>query len=82
MPPFRPTVGQTRWLQSALTLGNHDPGPIDGVIGHQTETAIQSWRRERGAGTLIGDLTRTEFIEIVTEFGDLFDQVQPGAPIY
>ena len=37
---------RVRWLQSALTVDNRHPGPIDGFIGEKTEKAIQSWRRD------------------------------------
>ena len=81
-PPFEPTPNQIRWLQSALILGNHNPGPIDGMIGDKTNAAIRSWREEKGITPLEGALTEAEFIEIIRELGEKFDQVTPGAPRY
>ncbi len=79
---FKPTVSQIRWLQSALTLRNFSPGPIDGTIGPETKAAIRRWRRAGPAGNVASKLTKAEFEEIVIEFGNLFDQVYPNAPLY
>ena len=81
-PQFKPTVSQIRWLQSALTLGNFDPGPIDGTIGGQTDLALERWRDARLKGNVIGGLTKPEFDQIILEFGHLFDQVEPNASLY
>ncbi len=82
IPHFKPSVSQIRWLQSALTLRNFSPGPLDGTIGPETRAAIERWRRAKSAGNVIGRLTKAEFEEIVIEFGNLFDQVHPNAPLY
>lgn len=42
-------------LQRALKRAGHDPGPIDGVIGRQTQDAIASFQRAKGLAT--GGLT-------------------------
>ncbi len=86
-PEFDPTVSQIRWLQSALMIGNYNPGPIDGAIGNRTKAAIRSWRHnqssdKKGLDDPDGELTEDEFRSIVTEYGELFDQVHPGAPLY
>ncbi|MGI9493944.1 MAG: peptidoglycan-binding domain-containing protein [Geminicoccaceae bacterium] len=82
LPPFEPTPNQIRWLQSALILGNHNPGPIDGMIGGKTIDAIRSWRAEKGIRSLEGELTEDEFMQIIRELGEKFDQVTPGVPRY
>ncbi len=82
LPPFEPSIGQIRWLQSALTLGNFDPGPIDGTMGEKTEAALERWRDKEKIGNVVGALTRQEFERIVTWFGEKFDQVHLGAPLY
>ena len=74
--PFAPSVSKVRWLQSALTVDNRNPGPIDGVIGKQTEDAVQSWRRDNGRTDRTGELTEIEFQEIIRAFGERFDQIE------
>lgn len=81
-PPFKPTVSQVRWLQSALTLGNFNPGPIDGSTGGQTDQALKRWRGANLEGNVIGSLTKPEFDKIIQEFGHLFDQIEPNASLY
>lgn len=81
-PVFEPTENQIRWLQSALIMDNHNPGPIDGMIGGKTNAAIRSWREENGITPLDGPLTETEFNRIIRELGKKFDQLTPGAPRY
>lgn len=82
LPPFEPTVSEIRWLQSALMLGNHNPGSIDGAIGAETNAAVRSWRKDNDVERLEGDLTEDEFIRIVRQFGEKFDQVVPDMPLY
>lgn len=74
--PFVETVGRVRWLQSALTVDNRNPGPIDGAMGEKTEAAIHSWRLDNGQGDRTGKLTETEFKTIIEDFGRRFDQLQ------
>jgi hypothetical protein len=45
-PHYDPTL--VRNIQSGLTALGYDPGPVDGIAGRQTRTAIESFRqRER-----------------------------------
>ncbi|MEM7044230.1 MAG: hypothetical protein AAF543_15580 [Pseudomonadota bacterium] len=76
-PPFDGSVGQVRWLQSALTVDNRDPGPIDGRAGRKTMEAVQSWREDNGRADRTGDLTEPEFQAIIEQFGERFDQILP-----
>lgn len=69
-------ASRIRWLQSALTLENHHPGPIDGVIGEQTEKAIRSWRLAKGRSDLDGALTEKEFQDIIETFARRFGQLR------
>ena len=75
-PPFVATEGKVHWLQSALTVGNRNPGPIDGAMGPRTMAAVQSWRRDNGRENRTGALTEPEFQAIIKEFGERFQQVQ------
>jgi peptidoglycan hydrolase-like protein with peptidoglycan-binding domain len=78
--PFKASVAKVRWLQSALMVENHNPGPIDGALGPQTMAAVDSWRRENdGAEALGAPLAEEEFQAILKAFGERFDQVQPTA---
>lgn len=49
------TPEMVKEIQSALMKSGHDPGPIDGVIGHRTGSAIQSYQKEKNLGR--GSLT-------------------------
>ncbi len=73
---FDPTASKVRWLQSALTVDNRHPGPIDGTIGAKTEAAIRSWRRDNERQNRTGPLTEPEFQEIIREFGERFGQIE------
>lgn len=42
-------------VQRALLQAGHSPGPIDGVIGPKTNSAIKSYQREKGLA--VGQLT-------------------------
>jgi hypothetical protein len=79
---FDPSVNQTRFLQSALTVGNHNPGPIDGSLGSRTMKAVDSWRRANNRTGPPDMPTREEFEAIVLEYGHLFDQVHSMAPLF
>ena len=35
-------------IQSALLKAGHDPGPIDGLLGRRTHTAIKAFQAEKG----------------------------------
>ncbi|MGI9499208.1 MAG: peptidoglycan-binding domain-containing protein, partial [Geminicoccaceae bacterium] len=76
---FVETVSKVRWLQSALTVDNRNPGPIDGAIGKRTMEAIRSWRQDNGRADRAGALTEVEFQRIIEAFGRRFDQVQAKA---
>ena len=48
-----------RDLQEALKSLGHDPGPIDGVFGTTTETAVKAFRQAKGitADGIVGKIT-------------------------
>jgi peptidoglycan hydrolase-like protein with peptidoglycan-binding domain len=48
-----------RDLQEALKSLGHDPGPIDGVFGTTTETAVKAFQQARGitADGIVGKVT-------------------------
>jgi len=72
---FVETVNKVRWLQSALTLGNHHPGPIDGALGRKTMDAVRSWRRDNDREGRTGELTEVEFQKIIRAFAERFGQL-------
>ena len=76
---FDGTVSKVRWLQSALTVDNRHPGPIDGIIGAKTKAAIRSWRRDNKRKNRSGPLTEPEFQEIIRQFGERFGQIEERA---
>ena len=39
---------QVRMLQSILTERGIDPGPVDGILGSATRSAIQQFQQQRG----------------------------------
>jgi hypothetical protein len=39
-------AGQIRRIQEQLKAQGHDPGPIDGVMGPQTEQALRSYQKQ------------------------------------
>lgn len=51
------SAADRRAIQSGLTARGYDVGPIDGVIGAQTEAAISDFQRRQGA-TVTGAATR------------------------
>jgi uncharacterized protein (TIGR02594 family) len=64
MPDFRPdnsglTLGERRLVQEALRRHGFDPGPVDGIIGPRTESAIVAFKRSRGllARAFVGEVT-------------------------
>ena len=53
------TPGVVARIQTALDKAGHNPGPIDGVIGAQTMTAVTSYQKAKGlptGGITIGTL--------------------------
>jgi peptidoglycan hydrolase-like protein with peptidoglycan-binding domain len=48
-----------RDLQQAMKVLGHDPGPIDGVFGDATETAVKAFQQEREitADGVVGKIT-------------------------
>jgi peptidoglycan hydrolase-like protein with peptidoglycan-binding domain len=42
-------------IQDALMKAGYDPGPVDGMLGAQTQSAIQSYQKSKGLAE--GDLT-------------------------
>jgi peptidoglycan hydrolase-like protein with peptidoglycan-binding domain len=60
-----------RDLQEALKALGHDPGPIDGVFGGQTESAVKAFQQAREI-TVDGVVGRVTWINI-----DEADQTEP-----
>ena len=46
-------------IQSALYRGGYNPGPIDGIVGRQTMTAVNAFRKDF-------NLTVADFLTIET----------------
>jgi peptidoglycan hydrolase-like protein with peptidoglycan-binding domain len=42
------TGAEVEQTQKALKQLGHDPGPIDGVMGAQTQSALRAYQREQG----------------------------------
>jgi hypothetical protein len=47
-PPVAMTPNTVRDIQTALTQLGYNPGPIDGLMGRQTESALSAWRQDSG----------------------------------
>jgi len=47
-PPAAMTEDTVRDIQTALTQLGYNPGPVDGLMGRQTEGALSAWRQENG----------------------------------
>lgn len=47
-PPVVMTQNTVRDIQAALALLGYNPGPIDGLMGRQTEGALSAWRQDSG----------------------------------
>ncbi len=60
-----------RDLQEALKALGHDPGPVDGVFGAKTESAVRAFQQARGI-TVDGVVGRVTWINI-----DEADQSEP-----
>ena len=60
-----------RDLQDALNTLGHDPGPIDGVFGTETEAAVRAFQQSKGI-TVDGIVGRVTWINI-----DEADQNEP-----
>ena len=60
-----------RDLQAALKALGHDPGPIDGVFGATTESAVRAFQQQRGIA-VDGIVGRVSWINI-----DEADQSEP-----
>ena len=39
---------QVRRVQQGLVEANHDPGPVDGIMGQKTREALRAFQRARG----------------------------------
>jgi hypothetical protein len=77
--PFSATSSKVRWLQTALTVDNYNPGPIDGAMGAKTMEAVRAWRRDNDRSERTGPLTEAEFQTIVEDFARRFDQIHERA---
>jgi hypothetical protein len=80
LPEVDPTIvlttSQTRWLQSALTVDNWNPGPIDGSLGDRTIDALNAWRVVNKRPTR-STVTKNDFKSVMKTFGCRFSQVFP-----
>ncbi len=45
-----PTRAQIAEIQRLLTRQGYDPGPVDGLLGRRTATAIDQYQRDKGLG--------------------------------
>jgi len=80
-PTIQLSTSEVRWLQSALTVDNRNPGPIDGKIGPKTLRALNAWQADnnRPETPLSPDMMtmpKKDFQEIIETFGMQFGQVQ------
>ena len=55
---WRPVLCETnltrdtvRSIQAALDRAGHSPGPVDGVLGQQTVSAVHSYQKAKGLST-------------------------------
>ncbi len=53
------TAPEVRDLQAALKALGHDPGPIDGIFGGRTESAVKAFQQQReiAADGIVGRVT-------------------------
>jgi len=65
------TESAVRDLQAALKALGHDPGPIDGVFGAKTESAVKAFQQAREI-TVDGIVGRVTWINV-----DEADQTEP-----
>ena len=79
---FVATALRVRRLQSALTVDNRNPGPIDGIMGKQTMQAVRSWREDHDRANRDGALTEEEFRAIIQAFARRFEQVLESPPSF
>ena len=79
---FVATASRVRRLQSALTVDNRNPGPIDGIMGEQTMQAVLSWREDNERANRKGALTEDEYRAIIQAFAQRFEQVLEKAPSF
>ncbi len=69
------SASEVRWLQSALTVDNRNPGPIDGRIGPLTLRALNRWQADNGRQETT-NVPEADYQDIIEEFGERFEQVQ------
>ena len=55
---------ERKLIQKGLVAAEHDPGPVDGVIGSGTREAIRLWQKSKGL-EVTGYLTRGQLEELV-----------------
>ena len=60
-PQYDPAL--VRRIQSGLAGLGYDPGPVDGIVGRQTRTAIKSFRRREQLAS--GDIS-AELLDVIT----------------
>ena len=81
------STSEVRWLQSALTVDNRNPGPIDGRIGPLTQRALNAWQADnnRPVTPLPPDgmsIPKSDFQEIIRVFSERFGQVQDIVSVF
>jgi peptidoglycan hydrolase-like protein with peptidoglycan-binding domain len=72
-----------RELQIALQETGNDPGPIDGVFGAQTETAVRAFQTERGIAVdgIVGPITWRNIDEFAEFDEPVLREGSTGLPV-
>jgi peptidoglycan hydrolase-like protein with peptidoglycan-binding domain len=71
-PQYDPAL--IRNIQSGLTALGYDPGPVDGIVGRQTRTAIEAFRKREQLAS--GEIT-AELLDAITR---RLSVTEPAAP--
>ncbi len=59
--PNAPDQDEVRLIQVRLKEAGYDPGPVDGVLGAQTRSAVQKYRASRGAQDFANLMSGVDF---------------------
>ena len=72
-----------RELQVALQETGHNPGPIDGVFGAQTEAAVKAFQEDRGIGVdgVVGLITWRNIDEFAEFDEPVLREGSTGLPV-
>ena len=72
-----------RELQVALQETGHNPGPIDGVFGAQTEAAVKAFQEDRGIGVdgVVGLITWRNIDEFAEFDEPVLHEGSTGLPV-